>query len=176
MATLWMFTKYAWSQRKLTPEVESTEFRSMGDRIHGILGPAPSHHDLYVHRTLVETLIGASVDHMHRNPMTSSFWDFQSYQDKDRPLGPQIVGGYRKLVDILSKPLLPSEILLNQAISKIIVSKDPDSLSAFVQVKTSTGESYEGSHVIVTVSLGVLKSGMIAFEPPLPLGKETWIR
>ena len=176
MATLWMFVKYAWNQRKLTSDVESTEFRSMGDRINGILGPAPSRHDLYVHRTLVEALYGASVDDMHRTPMTSSSWDIQSYQDKDGPLGPPIVGGYRKLVDLLSKTLLPSEILLNKAVSKIIVPENPDFSSTFVQVQTSTGESYEGSHVIVTVPLGVLKSGMIAFEPPLPLGKQEVIQ
>ena len=73
-----------------------------------------------------------------------SFWPFQQYQDKR---GPMIIGGYRKLVNLLSKPLLASEVLLNQAVSKIIVPKDPDFVSAYVRVKTSTGESYDNGNV-----------------------------
>jgi monoamine oxidase len=173
MTTLWTLIKYAWNQRKLTRTVESTEFRSLGERINRILGPAPARHDLYVHRTLPEALVGASVDDMHRNALSPSFWPFQQYQEKSMPM---IIGGYRKLIDLLSKPLLPSEVLLNQAVSKIIIPKDPDFLSAYVRVETSTGESYEGSHVIVTVPMGVLKSGTITFEPPLPVAKQEVIQ
>jgi len=36
-----------------------------------------------------------------------------------------------------------------------------------VEVVTDKG-TFTGQHVIVTASLGVLKSGMITFEPPLP--------
>jgi len=36
-----------------------------------------------------------------------------------------------------------------------------------VEVVTDQG-SFIGRHVIVTASLGVLKSGMITFDPPLP--------
>ena len=41
-----------------------------------------------------------------------------------------------------------------------------------VTVLTETG-SYTGREVIVTVSVGVLKSGIIAFDPPLPKWKTT---
>jgi hypothetical protein len=36
-----------------------------------------------------------------------------------------------------------------------------------VKVVTEKG-SFTGYHVIVTASLGVLNSGMISFDPPLP--------
>lgn len=39
-----------------------------------------------------------------------------------------------------------------------------------VEVVTDKG-TFTGQHVIVTASLGVLKSGMITFEPPLPQWK-----
>ena len=37
-----------------------------------------------------------------------------------------------------------------------------------VEVVTSAGDTWTGSHVVVTVPLGVLKAGAIAFSPPLP--------
>ncbi|MEM6928447.1 MAG: NAD(P)/FAD-dependent oxidoreductase [Myxococcota bacterium] len=40
-----------------------------------------------------------------------------------------------------------------------------------VLVRTSTGE-FEGTHVVVTVPLGVLKAGRITFTPPLPAEKQ----
>jgi hypothetical protein len=37
-----------------------------------------------------------------------------------------------------------------------------------VTVRTSAGEALRADAVVVTVPLGVLKAGAIAFEPPLP--------
>ena len=37
-----------------------------------------------------------------------------------------------------------------------------------VEVFTAAGQTWSGSHVVVTVPVGVLKSGAIEFEPPLP--------
>lgn len=45
-----------------------------------------------------------------------------------------------------------------------------------VEVKDSNGNTYSGDYIIVTVPLGVLKSGMIKFSPPLSKEKQDSIK
>ncbi|WP_435610155.1 flavin monoamine oxidase family protein [Pseudomonas knackmussii] len=66
--------------------------------------------------------------------------------------------GYQVLVDHLAKGLT---IKLGEVVNAI------DSRGEDVLVKTE-GQVYRARHVIVTVPLGVLKSGAIAFSPELP--------
>ena len=67
-------------------------------------------------------------------------------------------GGYRGVVDALAEGLT---IQLDTTVARIEDTGDA------VTVHTSSG-AIDGSHVLVTVPLGVLKAGAIAFEPPLP--------
>jgi polyamine oxidase len=53
------------------------------------------------------------------------------------------------------------EVRLNAAVVAVAVGADG------VEVTTADGTAYRGSHVIVTVPLGVLKHGDIEFSPPL---------
>ncbi|MCO4774159.1 MAG: FAD-dependent oxidoreductase [Deltaproteobacteria bacterium] len=73
------------------------------------------------------------------------------------------VGGYRVLVDSLADLLT---IRLNTPIVGVTTGEGS------VLVETSGGELIEGSHVIVTVPVGVLEAGVIAFDPPLPAAKQ----
>nr|MBX2797010.1 FAD-dependent oxidoreductase [Myxococcales bacterium] len=68
------------------------------------------------------------------------------------------VGGYRTLVDALAAPL---SIETDAAVQQITASADG------VTLQTTQGER-TGTHVVVTVPLGVLKAGHITFEPALP--------
>lgn len=70
-------------------------------------------------------------------------------------------GGYVALVDALARGL---EVRLNEPVTRI--RHGPDG----VVVSSASGE-HRGSYAIVTVSLGVLKSGAIEFDPPLPESK-----
>ena len=72
-----------------------------------------------------------------------------------------IVGGYGRLVDVLADGL---DIRLEQVVESIGYRNDG------VEVVTNKG-TFSGSHAIVTVPLGVLKAGTIAFDPPLPAAK-----
>jgi monoamine oxidase len=72
-----------------------------------------------------------------------------------------LVGGYRRLYESLADGL---DIELSAAVSEITDT------GTGVIVRTNRGE-LEGSHAIVTVPLGVLKAGRIAFEPALPASK-----
>jgi polyamine oxidase len=67
-------------------------------------------------------------------------------------------GGYRGVVDALADGL---PIHLESTVERI--TQD----GAGITVHTSSG-AFDGSHVLVTVPLGVLKAAAIQFEPPLP--------
>ncbi len=70
-------------------------------------------------------------------------------------------GGYRTVVDALAQGL---DIALGAPVARIVYSSDG------VTVETAGGP-IDASHAIVTVPLGVLKAGSIAFEPALPSTK-----
>lgn len=76
-----------------------------------------------------------------------------------------IVGGYSRMINRLAQGL---DIRLNEPAETIHNYADS------VAVHTRRGE-YRGSHVIVTVPLGVLKAGQIIFEPALPARKQAAI-
>lgn len=73
--------------------------------------------------------------------------------------------GYNQLLPELTKDL---PILLNQKVKKIVYNKDK------VDVYTQDTH-YQADHVIITVPLGVLKSGKITFVPALPKEKQQLI-
>ncbi len=70
-------------------------------------------------------------------------------------------GGYARVVEALARDL---DVRLEQPVSRIAY----DALG--VAVTTPSGE-LRGSHAIVTVPVGVLQAGRIAFDPPLPASK-----
>ncbi len=70
-------------------------------------------------------------------------------------------GGYGQLIDYLAEGL---EIRLNTSVTSI------DHFNSKVVVPTPQ-ETLHADHVVVTVPLGVLKSGAIQFNPPLPVAK-----
>jgi monoamine oxidase len=67
-------------------------------------------------------------------------------------------GGYRQLVDALARGL---DVRLGHQVTRIEVARTE------VRVTTTRGV-LRGDRVLVTLPLGVLKSGAVAFSPPLP--------
>ena len=67
--------------------------------------------------------------------------------------------GYGQIVDVVADGL---DIRLDDPVEAIDYSSDT------VDVTTRSGEAFEADRVVVTVPLGVLKRGLISFEPPLP--------
>lgn len=72
-------------------------------------------------------------------------------------------GGYRTMIDALADGI---EVRTRTVAEAVVAHGDG------VTVRTTGGE-FEGSHVVVTVPLGVLKAGTIAFDPPLSADKQT---
>ena len=65
----------------------------------------------------------------------------------------------------------PLDIRLGQTVTNINI----DDVTERAQVLTSSGDEYSADFVIVTVSLGILKSGLIQFSPSLPEYKQNAI-
>jgi polyamine oxidase len=68
-------------------------------------------------------------------------------------------GGYGRLADAMASGV---DVRLGRPASEIAVSPDG------VRVASADGGAEEGSHVVVTVPLGVLKRGLPRFSPALP--------
>ncbi|KAI5107342.1 hypothetical protein C0J45_2980, partial [Silurus meridionalis] len=115
----------------------------------------------------------------------SSLYEVSASQDSDyidldgefyNSLGP---GGYQAILDLLLKGLPPGTILSNTAVKSIqwdLTTNSQDNKSKEenhpVKVTCENDEIFEADHVIVTVSLGVLKQqARTMFEPALPKSK-----
>lgn len=71
---------------------------------------------------------------------------------------------------------------MNKVVRQLKVTSDPVSGQKKIKIRTSDRNQRQADAVIVAVPLGVLKSGDLVFEPPLPseklkaiqaMGKET---
>jgi monoamine oxidase len=69
------------------------------------------------------------------------------------------VGGYRRLVEAMAAGV---DLRLGAAVAEVARS------AGGVRVRSHDGTSEEGSHVVVTVPLGVLKGNVLQFSPELP--------
>lgn len=76
-----------------------------------------------------------------------------------------VVGGYDQVFRRLASLL---DVRLSTRVASIKTRQEMDS----VEVITAAGESIWADAVVVTVPLGVLKAGGLAFDPPLPQWKQ----
>ena len=105
-------------------------------------------------------------------------WDKSSlYYDVNSPInaygGSQFgdfpTGGYTRLAKAMASN---SDIRLNHKVSRVQVRDD--GVTVFAD-NASGSVQFQGSTVIVTLPLGVLKAGSVAFDPPLPASKQSAI-
>ena len=106
---------------------------------------------------LIEVMNGSPAD------QTSLEWLFEgpSISGGDHVLP----GGYSSWVDALAEGVSVEQ---EQVVTNIAVHEEGVTV-------TTTTDTWSGSHVLVTVPLGVLKAGSIAFDPPLPQAKQVAI-
>ncbi len=119
----------------------------------------------------LEVLHAAGAGRMDRQSM---YWEFnESDSPDDLPEFPDgeggsldsdytVEGGYKGIYELLAEGL---DIRTGVPVTRVVLDGD------VVQVETQS-ETFTASHVVVTVPLGVLKSGTIEFEPPLPESKQ----
>uniref|UniRef100_A0A8C5QBB1 Amine oxidase domain-containing protein n=1 Tax=Leptobrachium leishanense TaxID=445787 RepID=A0A8C5QBB1_9ANUR len=84
-------------------------------------------------------------------------------------------GGYESLVNQIKSPLPNDTVLFNKTVKTIQWNgtfQGSDSRIYPVQVQCEDGDTFVADHVIVTVSLGILKERASSFlSPPLPVHK-----
>lgn len=78
-------------------------------------------------------------------------------------------GGYGRVAALLARDL---PIALAQAAVKISCSENDNE----VRVETAKGDCYTADYALITVPLGVLKSGLMRFAPALPAEKQAAIQ
>jgi monoamine oxidase len=83
--------------------------------------------------------------------------------DRSWPPTSRVVDGWRGLIELLADGL---DIAGASAVTDILLLEDR------VSLRLDTGESLRADRVVVTASLGVLKTDTIAFEPTLPLRQQ----
>jgi monoamine oxidase len=131
---------------------------SLGEAIRKAVLPKMSKTDqeLFLHgaRTDIEDEYGASIDEISFKLWVTD----DGTEGKDR----LIPGGYDQLVEKLCGPI---PVAFGQLVRKIDINPtDPRGAVTVVCDK----QTWHADHVIVTVSLGVLKAKRIEFNPPLP--------
>lgn len=93
-------------------------------------------------------------------------WFFNEQEYGGEFFGDLPAGGYRSIVDAMSTGV---DVRLGVEVTGVAHSPDE------VTVRTADGTSYDGSHVIVAVPLGVLRQGRPAFTPALPADRRAAI-
>ncbi|SDC21375.1 NAD(P)/FAD-dependent oxidoreductase [Acinetobacter boissieri] len=88
--------------------------------------------------------------------LSSKYQNYEGYFQGDEVIFPK---GYYQVIECISKDI---NIKLNIDVKKIIYDDD------YIKVIDCSENIYMGSHVVVTVPLGVLKRNNIEFYPPLP--------
>ena len=117
------------------------------------LAPGPARRARQGMHALVE---GESADLAERQSLR---WMWNEMEYEGHYFGDVPVGGYRGLVEAMAAGV---DLRLGVDVAEIACS------ASGVRVRSVDGTSEDGSHVVVTVPLGVLKRGAPRFRPTLP--------
>jgi monoamine oxidase len=117
------------------------------------LAPGPARRARQALRALIEA---ESADHTERQSLR---WMWSELEYEGHYFGDVPVGGYRRLVEAMAAGV---DLRLGVNVAEVVCS------ASGVRVRSADGTSEEGSHVVVTVPLGVLKRHAVRFSPALP--------
>ncbi len=117
------------------------------------LGPGPARRARQMLHGVIEA---ESADRADRQSLK---WMWNELEYDGNYLGDVPVGGYRQLVNAMAAGV---DVRLGAVVTDVELAADG------VRVRTSDGGTEAGSHVVVTVPLGVLKQGALRFSPGLP--------
>jgi polyamine oxidase len=117
------------------------------------LAPGPARRARQALRALVEAESAGLAERQ------SLRWMWNEMEYEGHYFGDVPIGGYRRLVEAMAAGV---DLRLGVDVAEIACS------AGGVRVRSVDGNSEEGSHVVVTVPLGVLKRGVPRFRPALP--------
>lgn len=84
----------------------------------------------------------------------------------------EVIGGYQQVPRGLWKCPSQLDVRFNTPIQSVHYVTEGSQSGKAVTIKCKDGQVFEADRVVLTTPLGVLKSGAIAFEPPLPDWKQ----
>jgi polyamine oxidase len=117
------------------------------------LAPGPARRARQALRALIEA---ESADLAERQSLR---WMWNEIEYGGHYFGDVPIGGYRRLVEAMAAGV---DLRLGMDVTEVARS------ASGVRVRSGDGTSEEGSHVVVTVPLGVLKRDVLQFSPALP--------
>ncbi|ORY08827.1 flavin-containing amine oxidoreductase-domain containing protein [Clohesyomyces aquaticus] len=105
------------------------------------------------------------------NQLSLSGWD-QDIGNEFEGEHSEIIGGYLQVPRGLWQCPSKLEIHFKSVVKSIRYHSEGNGKGKGVMVECTNGEVFEADEVVITTPLGVLKSGSITFEPPLPNWKQ----
>ena len=107
--------------------------------------------------------------------LSLGYWD-QDIGNEFEGEHTEVIGGYTQVPRGLWQSPEPLDVRFNCAVRAIQYSAEPQSPGVPATIQCENGEVLEADYVVVTTPLGVLKTDMVSFSPPLPAWKQEAIQ
>lgn len=105
------------------------------------------------------------------NKLSLSGWD-QDMGNEFEGEHSEVIGGYQQVPRGLWKCPTQMDVRFNTPIKSVRYTTGEQQTSKAVTIECANGQHFEADRVVLTTPLGVLKSGSVTFQPPLPDWKQ----
>jgi monoamine oxidase len=105
------------------------------------------------------------------NQLSLSGWD-QDIGNEFEGQHSEVIGGYQQVPRGLWQAPSQLDVRFKTPIKSIQYNPEEQHIGKAVRIECSNGEVFEADKVVLTTPLGVLKSGSVSFQPPLPDWKQ----
>jgi lysine-specific histone demethylase 1 len=105
------------------------------------------------------------------NKLSLSGWD-QDMGNEFEGEHSEVIGGYQQVPRGLWKCPNQLDVRFNTPIKSVRYNTEEHGASKAVTIECTNGQFFEADRAVLTTPLGVLKSGSITFQPPLPDWKQ----
>lgn len=105
------------------------------------------------------------------NQLSLSGWD-QDIGNEFEGEHSEVIGGFQQVPRGLWQSPSRLDIRFNSPVRTVRYQTDGSQSGKAVKIECSNGETYEADQIVLTTPLGVLKSGSVEFQPPLPDWKQ----
>jgi monoamine oxidase len=105
------------------------------------------------------------------NQLSLSGWD-QDMGNEFEGQHTEIIGGYQQVPRGLWQAPSALDVRFNTSVKSIHYNAEEKNIGKAVRIECENGVIYEADKVVLTTPLGVLKSGSLSFQPPLPDWKQ----
>ncbi|KAF2636695.1 lysine-specific histone demethylase 1 [Massarina eburnea CBS 473.64] len=105
------------------------------------------------------------------NQLSLSGWD-QDIGNEFEGQHTEIIGGYQQVPRGLWQCPTKLDVRFQSVLKTVHYNTEEQEIGKAVKVECTNGEVFEADRVVLTTPLGVLKSGSVDFQPPLPDWKQ----